>query len=343
MSAALLALALSGFHAPLTARRAEASLPAELEAFLRDEARGVAADRETLLSGGPVIKCSTPIATEVAVFGAIWVNAPSALYVEQVKQIEQFERGGTVRLTRRFSDPPRLDDLAALDISDEDFEDLRECRLGDCGLKLDAGAVQRLRKAIDGQQPSSKAEASAILRQLAFEYVGRYRAGGNAALAVYRDQERPTYVANEFRSMIDQLPWLATQLPELKGYLLDYPHAVLPNSTDFLYWQEVQFGLKPTVRINQLIIQERPGSKVVASKLLYSSHYFRSALEVRRLLDDPARGRGFWFTTVNHSRCDGLSGLRGRLISARVRSEVHNATRAALMAVKAKLEARRGE
>ena len=227
-----------------------------------------------------------------------------------------------------------------MNISDEDLEDLRECRLGDCALKLDAVALQRLRTEMDWQHPSSKAEASAILRQLALEYVRRYRAGGNAGLAVYRDQERPTYVANEFRSMIGRLPWLATQLPDLKGYLLDYPQAVLPNSTDFLYWQEVQFGLKPTVRINHLIIQERPGSKVVASKLLYSSHYFRTALEVRVLLDDPARGRGFWFTTVNRSRCDGLSGLKGRLIGARVRSEMHNATRAALTAVKAKLEAR---
>ena len=95
MSVALLALALSGFHAPLTARRGQASLPAELDAFLRDEARGGVADREALLSGAPVIKLlDADRNTEVAVFGAIWVNAPSALYVEQVKRIEQFERGG---------------------------------------------------------------------------------------------------------------------------------------------------------------------------------------------------------------------------------------------------------
>ena len=340
-SAVLLVLALSAYHPPLTARREQASLPAELDGFLRDEARGGAADREALLSGAPVIKLlDADRSTEVAVFGAIWVNAPSALYVEQVKQIEQFERGGGFRITKRFGDPPILDDLAALNISDEDLDDLKDCRVGDCSLKLDAFALQRLREEVDWQKPSAKAEARAILRQLALDYVRRYRAGGNGSLAVYRDHERPTYVANEFRSMIDRLPRLATQLPDLKSYLLDYPKAVLPNSTDFLYWQEVQFGLKPTVRISHLIIQERPGSKVIASKMLYSSHYFWTALEVRVLLDDPARGRGFWFITINRSRSDGLSGFSGRIIGARVRSEVQDGTRAALTAVKTKLEAR---
>jgi hypothetical protein len=160
------------------------------------------------------------------------------------------------------------------------------------------------------------------------------------ASPVYRDHERPTYVADEFRSMIERLPRLATQLPDLRQYLLDYPNAVLPNSTDFLYWQEVQFGLKPTIRISHLIIQERPGSKVVASKMLYSNHYFWTALELRVLLDDPARGGGFWFITVNRSRSDGLSGFKGRIIGTRARTEAQNGTRAALTAVKTKLEAR---
>jgi hypothetical protein len=303
--------------------------------------RGSAADREALVSGAPVIKLlDADRSSEVAVFGAIWVDAPSARYVEQVKNIEEFERGAGFRITKRFSDPPTAADLAALNISDDDFEDLRDCRIGDCALKLDAFALQRLREEVDWQKPSAKADANAIFRQLALDYVRRYRAGGNASLAVYRDHERPTYVANEFRSMIDRLPRLATQLPDLKGYLLDYPKAVLPHSTDFVYWQEVQFGLKPTIRISHMVIQERPGSRVVASKMLYSSHYFWTALELRLLLDDPARGRGFWFVTVNRSRSDGLSGFRGRIIGARARGEAQNGMRAALTAVKTKLEYR---
>ena len=74
--------------------------------------------------------------------------------------------------------------------------------------------------------------------------------------------------------------------------------------------------------------------------MLYSSHYFWTALELRVLLSDPARGPGFWLITVNRSRSDGLSGFTGRVIRGRVRSEVEEGTRAALNATKAKLESK---
>jgi hypothetical protein len=317
-------------------------LPAVLDAFLTEEAHGVAGDREALLSGAPVVKLLDADPTvEVAVFGAVWVNAPSASYIERAKDVEQLERGGGFRITKRISDPPALEDFAALTLPDEDIEGLKTCRIGDCALKVDAFALDTLREEVDFQRPTANRDVNAVFRRLALAYVRGYRAGGNARLAVYRDHDRPTHVANEFRSMIDRLPRLAAQWPDLNRYLLEYPHATLPNATDFLYWQEVKFGLKPTIRISHLIIQDRPGAKVVASKMLYSSHYFWTALEVRVLLDDPARGRGFWFVTVNRSRADGLSGFRGRIIAARVRSEVQDGTRAALTAVKSTLEGRR--
>lgn len=139
--------------------------------------------------------------------------------------------------------------------------------------------------------------------------------------------------------MIDRLPSLATYLPDLKHYLLEYPRATLSDSTDFLYWQETQFGLKPTIRISHLVIQQRPEQTIVASKMLYASHYYWTALEVRILLPDAARGPGFWYITVNRSRSDGLSGFVGRLVRGRVRNEVESGTLAALTATKAKLEA----
>jgi hypothetical protein len=79
---------------------------------------------------------------------------------------------------------------------------------------------------------------------------------------------------------------------------------------------------------------------VVASKMLYASHYFWTALELRVLLPDHTRGPGFWLVTVNRSRSDGLSGFTGRVIRGRVRSEVEDGTRAALTATKTRLEAK---
>jgi hypothetical protein len=338
-AAALVAVSLSPPLGASSADQDPVALPAVLASFLTDEAHGSASDRDLLLAGEPLVKLlDADPAREVAVLGAVWVNAPSTLYVQQVKRIEELERGRAFPITRRISDPPVPDDFAAMEISDKDFDDLKGCKIGDCLVKLDADAMRTLRAEVDWSRPTAKAEATAVFRRLALQYVNAYREGGNARLAVYRDKDRPAFVASEFRSMIDRLPRLAGEWPDLRQYLLEYPEATLPDSSNFLYWQEVQFGLRPTIRINHLVIRERPDETVVASKMLYASHYFWTSLELRVLLADPARRPGFWLVTVTRSRSDALGGFTGRAIRSRVRAEVQNGTRAALTSVKRKLE-----
>jgi hypothetical protein len=180
-----------------------------------------------------------------------------------------------------------------------------------------------------------------VARELAFGLVTAYREGGNERLAVYRDNEHPTFVSKEYEQMIAAMPALGEFLPDLRDYLLRYPKATLPAAQSFLYWQEAQFGLKPTVRISHLTVQRRPEAAVVASKLIYASHYFWTALELRVLVPDPARGRGFWFVNVNQSRSDGLSGFVGRLIRGKVRGEAEKGLQNALAVTRAQLESAR--
>jgi hypothetical protein len=210
--------------------------------------------------------------------------------------------------------------------------------LGIARSKLSNYARQRFRTAIDWTAPDAQPAANAVIRQLSYEYVNKYLEGGNKSLGVYRDKDRPTFVAREFRSMIDQMPELTAYMPNLRGYLLDYPAVTIPGATSFLYWQETQFGLKPTIRISHLTIREGKDDTVVASKMLYASHYFWTALELRALIPDPSRGPGFWFVTVNRSRSDGLSGFMGRTVRIKVRREVREGVAAALNATKRRLE-----
>ena len=53
------------------------------------------------------------------------------------------------------------------------------------------------------------------------------------------------------------------------------------------------FGLKPTIRISHVTIQEGQEGTVVASKMLYASHYFWTGLELRALLPDLTEGSRF--------------------------------------------------
>jgi hypothetical protein len=241
-------------------------------------------------------------------------------------------------VTKRISSPPRLEDFDKLTLPDDDISDLKTCKVGDCELKLGEGALARLQKETDWSKPTAKTDVERSIRQLAFDYVNGYLQGGNSRLAVYRDAKRPTFVAQEFSSMIERMPSLTEYLPDLKRYLLEYPKATLPKSDSFLYWQNAKFGLKPTIRINHLTIAEQPTHVDVVSKMLYASHYFWTAIELRVMVPDPARGAGFWFVNVNRSRSDGLSGFTGSLIRGKVRGEAEKGMQAALSTTKTKLE-----
>ena len=324
--------------APLVTAQGGA-FPARLDSYLTAGVKLSRSERQRLLKGQPLTKLLDADASkEVAVFGAVWVNASVRRYVEAVSDIETFERGGGFKVTKRISAPPRLDDFSALRLPDEDLDDLRRCRVGDCEVKLGEPALTRFRSEIDWNAPNARANANALMRQLAFEYVTRYLEGGNQQLAVYRDNSRPTFVAQEFQTMVNQMPLLTTYMPDMRRYLLEYPRVAIPDATSFLYWQETEFGLKPTIRISHLTIREAPDDTVVTSKMLYASHYFWTGLEVRVLVPDPSRGAGFWFVTVNRSRSDGLSGFTGMFVRRRVRSEVEKGTMASLRSTKQRLE-----
>lgn len=334
-------LAMAGLGLAVLRAAPPTHVPAGLDTYLRTVPRLTAADTAALLAGRPVAKLlDADPSKEVAVFAAVWIAAPRSGYVARLQDIERFETGSAIRITRKISPTPALADFAALALPQEDFDDLRTCTVGHCDVKLSAEALQTLHATVDWNATTARRDADAAMRRLALDYVQAYRQGGNARLAVYRDGARPTFLSQEYDTMIRNLPSLTRSLPQVQRYLLGYPQVTLPNSTDFMYWQEVTFGLKPIIRINHLTIADEPGATTVASKQVYASHYFWTALELRVLLDDPARGDGFWFVTENRSRSDGLSGFLGSIVRRRVRTETLKGSLALMQATKRSLEAR---
>jgi hypothetical protein len=317
----------------------ETAFPPLLETYVTQHVRLTPKERASLLDGNPVTKpLDADPAKEVSLFGAVWIASTPDAYVRLMRDIENFERGGPFLVTKRISDPPRPADFAALHLPPEDLAALRTCRVGQCDVKLSEQAIDRIQKAIDWTKPTAASDAEALVRQILYEYVKGYVEGGNERLAVYRDHAQPTFVADEFKSMIERMPEIGEHLPELKAYLLDYPHATIPNSTSFLYWQDAKFGLKPTIHVNHVVIDDRPGAIAVASKLIYASHYFWTALDLRVLVPDAARGQGFWFVNVTRSRSDGLSGFVGKIIRERAQSEARKKLESALRETKDRLE-----
>src|SRR5262249_5029602 len=158
-----------------------AGFPPDLDAYFTRYVKLDSAARADLLAGKPVTKMlDSDASKEVAVFGAVWVNAPIDRYLAAVRDIEHFESGGAFRVTKKLGSPPRLDDFAQLSLSDDDVKDLRSCRVSQCEVKLAASAIDRMRRDVDWTRPDAREQANRLARQIAFEYVTEYLQGGNA-------------------------------------------------------------------------------------------------------------------------------------------------------------------
>ena len=223
---------------------------------LLTERLGFSADDLQALDGGAAIISSldTRVRQELAHVGAVYVDVPPAEFVERFRDIEQFESGPGIPHIGRFDSPPRLEDLQGLTLPEEDLEALPSCRPGDCDLKLSADAMGRFRNEVDWSSASAPREANRIAREMILELVLAYQADGNGALGSYVDNDEPMPVAEEFRALLASRDPLPAPVPALLAYLDEFPHGSPPGAENFFYWTIVDFGLKPTIRVNHVTI-----------------------------------------------------------------------------------------
>ena len=306
-----------------------------LEKYVTSAVKLAAEERNELGAGSPVAKLlEADDSQEIAVFSAIWIDAPMRRYVQALQDIEAFGEAAASRSPSVSVRLPRAEDFAQMRLADGGCWGMRDCQIR--RLHREAGGAGH--PAIPDRDQLGRAERSLGCRftdaAARARYVNGYLEGGNSGSLFTATSARPRFVAEQFGTMIDPMPELVTYMPDVRRYLLEFPKASLAGSSSFLYWQETEFGLRPTIRIGHVVIREGPDDTVVASKMLYASHYFWTGLELRVLLPDAPRGRGFWFVNINRSQSDGLDGFTGRLIRGRVRSEVRNGAMAALQTTK---------
>ena len=265
-----------------------------------------------------VTSLDTSVREELAHVGAVYVDAPPARFVERFRDVERFESGPGVPLIGRFSRVPQREDMATLTLPISDVATLPRCRPGHCDVKLSATAMRRFQTDVDWSSARATDHANDIFRTMLRDLVRAYQVVGNAALGQYDDGDEPLPVDEQFRALLandDQLPAPA---PALMAYLDDYPRGRPPGVEDFFYWSVVDFGLKLTIRVNHVMIfplaaESSDFAYAIAIKQLYASHYFRTALELRFLIDDGQRPgqSGTSLISVFRARNDGNTGFRG--------------------------------
>ncbi|MGA2813247.1 MAG: hypothetical protein ABSG16_17730 [Candidatus Acidiferrum sp.] len=286
----------------------------------------------------------SPTADQVFVFGAVYINSTPELYLKFASDIDALRKLPSYIAIRRFSDPPQLSDLADFTMDEQDFKQLKNCKPSHCEVQLPAESMEEFQRSVNWSAPDGNDQANRLAQQMALEALLNYEQGGNAALGTYRDKNHPAVVAETFASLLNRSKALPVYLPELREYLLNYPKADSDNIRSEFYWEKVNFGLKPTLRMVQAIVYQgkspdRP-AYAVAVKQLYASHYFESALDLTVCIKDdqhPAH-TGFYLITMKGSQQAGLTGLKGGIVRKVAVDKTRSSLEKALASIKQELE-----
>jgi len=294
--------------------------------------------------GRPVAKVlSWGERSEVYVFGAVHITGSPATFLKRARDIKRLAGAeGYLGIGELPATSIATTDLSGLVLDADDITSLKDCKEGDCDVQLPSASIQTFRESVDWGQPDAADQVNRLAREMVTNLIREYRKGGNATLGEYRDKENPSRISEQFETMINRATALPDVLPELKEYLLRYPNADLPGADSFMYWEKVNFGMKPTIRVNHAVIYhvQKQGRdiSVVAIKQLYASHYFHTALDLSVCVADPAAPGGFYLLTLKGSEQDGLTGVKGSIVRKVVVDKTRAALEGALASIKRSLE-----
>jgi hypothetical protein len=291
-----------------------------------------------------VIESRTP--DEVFVFGSVYVDASPESYLKLASDVNALRKLPGYLAIQSFSDSPQLSDLEGFTLEKQDIDELKKCKMGHCEVQLPTEAMEQINQSIDWSAPDVVDRVNHLARQMAFQALRNYMNGGNMALGVYRDKNHPAAVAETFAALITRLSALPEYLPELNEYLLEYPKAQSDKVQAGFYWEEVNFGLKPTFRIVQKAVYRgtSPGDPVyaLAEKQIYASHYFETALDLTVCVRDAQRP-GFYIITVKGSKQAGLTGLKGSIVRKVAVDKARSSLERVLATIKQTLESHQTE
>lgn len=207
--------------------------------------------------------------------------------------------------------------------------------------------MEAARAAIQWNSPDVAEQITILAKRGIVRLLKEYQQAGDRALLPYRDKRDPVPPAEQFRSILRHVELFPQYLPDLNRYLLQYPNSRPEQAQDLFYWEKVNFGLKPTIRVNHAIIYRTSGPgavHVLAIKQLYATHYFQTALDLSFCVpSSTVSGEdGFYLITVKGSRQAGLTGVKGGLIRKVVVARTHESLERALDSIRENLEHRTG-
>jgi hypothetical protein len=289
-------------------------------------------------AGSPVVEVLPARDRDLAVVGIVKVAIDSRRFLDWVRQVERLQQSTYIPLSRRFSNPPTIDDVRELALDDQDLDDLRECRPGDCGVKLSAPEIVEIRQVIAAAGAGWREAAQSAFRRLIVNRARAYLTEGHRGAAPYYDHKAPVSPGEEFEKLSESMDYALVTPAGMGTYLRSFPRVNGTGIESFLYWSKETLGSgKPIIAIThvslfppgtpgraELLAANPTDAATVAFKQVYATHYTTASLSVTRLT--PAVGSApRYLAYTRRSRTDVLGGTLGgiirRLIERRIRSE----------------------
>jgi hypothetical protein len=282
----------------------------------------------------------SPDKPEIAAFGVVRITGTPATLQQKLADFPSFRKVPQIPQIGHFSNPPRVEDLSGLTWPEADVEALKRCKLGSCDVKLGTASLERLAE-VDWKAPDAMARVTALIKEQMVAFVNAYRTGGTDAMAATVDKSQPKALADEFRTLLRNSPYLPEYVPAFHQYLAAYPKGSLPNSADAMFWTKDEFGLKPVVSmyhatVHQVDVQGRPGL-LVAIKTLYASHFFNAGLEIMAAVPTQD-GTGFYLLDLYRTRIDPPTGMLSGVLMGKVKSGVEKGVGMNLTTAKGRVE-----
>jgi hypothetical protein len=283
---------------------------AEFQKILAEKASFQESDFAALRANRPVVRLA-PVSNkrEIAVTGLVNIRAGTDEFLRSYRDSMLQKSNGAILEIGSFSSQPTLADLESLTLETGDIEDLKDCVIGDCEVKLSAAMIERFRNEINWNAPDYALKVTGLFKQMLSDYVRDYRTRGEAALIQYNDKRDEINLATEQRALTGASGYTNSLLADSK--------AGLQLIEDAIVWSKIKFGLKPVIAVNHITIYKRDrevGPQVlIASKQIYASHYFNASLALTAFVTVPGATQGAYLVSENRSRADGLEGPFGKI------------------------------
>jgi hypothetical protein len=300
---------------------AATSDPIALLALLSDPA-----ERSKAATGGAVLTIVPARGRDLAVYGVVRTNAAPDRLVTWTRAIEQLYQGRYMPALGRFSNPPQLADLTALSLGEEDLNDLRACRVGDCAVKLSAPEIERLRQAAVSGGAEWRPALQEAFRRVVLDRAQEYLAGGLAASLPYGDHKKPVSPQAEFDEIAARIGFEALYDARVLSYLRAYPAGSGNGVESFLYWsQETLGGGKPIISVTHVAIfrslGDGPSDAVVAGRQIFATHYLTGSLSLTAVATGAGETPGY-LMYIRRSRTDAFDGPFGRFVRHMVEKRI---------------------